>query len=126
MHINWIRKKKGIYLHDKGHEGTYFSWFSASVPRLYHFVKMIMSLVSTICEFILIGHKTNTNNSIVDTIRVMLTSALGHSLIIYFRKILTSFLWEMKKTVKILIVFFSFSIKTFFNWIINEWHKGTC
>ena len=70
MHINWIRKKKGIYLHDKGHEGTYFSWFSASVPRLYHFVKMIMSLVSTICEFILIGHKTNTNNSIVDMIIV--------------------------------------------------------
>ena len=37
---------------------------------------------------------------------VMLTSALGHSLRIYFRKFLTSFLWEMKKTIKTLFIFF--------------------
>ena len=45
----------------------------------------------------------------------MLTSALRHWLRIQLKKVLTSFLWEMKKTVKTLIVFFSFPIKTFFN-----------
>ena len=39
---------------------------------------------------------------------------LEHWLIIYFRKILTLLLWEMKKIVKILIVFFSFPVKNFF------------
>ena len=34
-------------------------------------------------------------------------------------------LWEMKKTVKILIVYFSFPIKIFFNWILNQCPKGT-
>ena len=38
-----------------------------------------------------------------------------HWLRIHFRKVLTSLLWEMKKAIKTLIVFFSFSIKTFFN-----------
>ena len=47
----------------------------------------------------------------------------GHSLTINFRKVLTSLLWEMKKAVKTLIIFFS--IKTFFNWILNECPKGT-
>ena len=46
---------------------------------------------------------------------VMLTSAARHWLRIQFRKVLTSLLWEMKRTVKTLVTFFSFSIKTFFN-----------
>ena len=48
-------------------------------------------------------------------LRVMLTSDAQHWLRIQFRKVLISLLWEMKRTVKILITFFSFSIKTFFN-----------
>ena len=43
----------------------------------------------------------------------------GHWLRINFKKVLILLLWEMKKVVKILI-FFSFPIKTFFNWIINQ------
>ena len=43
---------------------------------------------------------------------------------IHFRKILISLLWEMKKIVKTLI-FFSFSIKTLFNWIFNQYPKDT-
>ena len=39
-------------------------------------------------------------------LRVMLTSAVWHCLRIYFMKVLTSCLWEMKKAVKILIFFF--------------------
>ena len=31
----------------------------------------------------------------------------------------------MKKAVKILIAFFSFPIKTFFNWILNQYPKNT-
>ena len=50
----------------------------------------------------------------------MLTSAVQHWLRIYFRKVLTSLLWEMKKAIKTLIIFFSFSIKTFFNQILNQ------
>ena len=46
---------------------------------------------------------------------VMLTSVARHWLRIQFMKVLTSLLWEMKKTVKTLITFFYFSIKTFFN-----------
>ena len=38
----------------------------------------------------------------------MLTSVVRHWLRIYFRKVLTSLLWEMKKTIKILIFFFFF------------------
>ena len=38
--------------------------------------------------------------------RVLLTSAVQHWLRIHFKKVLTSFLWEMKKTVKTLIAFF--------------------
>ena len=33
---------------------------------------------------------------------------------------------EKKKTIKILITFFSFPIKTFFKWIINQYPKDTC
>ena len=55
--------------------------------------------------------------------RKMLTIYTRHWLTIYFRKVLTLFLWEMKKTVKTLIFFF---IKTFFNWILNQWPKSTC
>ena len=52
---------------------------------------------------------------------------LEHWLTIHFKKVLTSLLWEMKKTIKILIVFFfSFPIKTFFNWILNQCPKGIC
>jgi len=50
-------------------------------------------------------------------------SAQGYWLTIYFRKVLTLLLWEMKKTIKTLIVFFIFYlffIKTFFKWIINK------
>ena len=36
------------------------------------------------------------------------------------KKILISLLWKMKKAVKKLIAFFSFSIKTFFNQILNQ------
>ena len=43
----------------------------------------------------------------------------GHWLTMHNRKVLISFLWKMKKTVKTLIVFF-FPIKTFFNWILNQ------
>ena len=50
-----------------------------------------------------------------NTLWVMLTSVVRHWLRIHFRKVLTSLLWEMKKAVKTLITFFSFSIKTFFN-----------
>ena len=46
---------------------------------------------------------------------VMLTSAARHWLRVQFEKILTLLLWEMKRTVKTLITFFSFPIKTFFN-----------
>ena len=46
---------------------------------------------------------------------VMLTGALGQWLTIYFKKVLTQFLWKMENVVKTLIVFFFFSlIKTFF------------
>ena len=45
----------------------------------------------------------------------MLTSAVRHWLRIYFRKVFISLLWEIKKAIKTLIAFFSFSIKTFFN-----------
>ena len=38
---------------------------------------------------------------------------LGHWLRIQLKKVLTSLLWEMKKAVKILIVFFFFSHKNF-------------
>ena len=41
----------------------------------------------------------------------------------YFIFILTPLLWEMKKNIKTLI-FFSFPIKTFFKWIINQCPKG--
>ena len=44
----------------------------------------------------------------------------GHWLIIYFKKFLILLLWEMKNVIKALIVFFSFPIKTFFNWIVNQ------
>jgi len=40
-----------------------------------------------------------------------------------FKKILTSFLWEIEKIVKTLIVFF-FPIKIFFKWIINYCPKA--
>jgi len=46
---------------------------------------------------------------------VMLTSAVRHWLRIHFRKVFISLLWEIKKAIKTLIAFFSFSIKTFFN-----------
>ena len=49
---------------------------------------------------------------------------LWHWLTIYFRKVLTSFLWKMEKAIKTLIVFFSFPIKTFFKQIINHYPKG--
>ena len=38
----------------------------------------------------------------------MLTGALEHGLRIQLEKVLTSLLWEMKKVIKILIVFFIF------------------
>ena len=41
-------------------------------------------------------------------------------LTIHFKKVLTSLLWEMKKAVKILIVFFFSLIKTFFKQIVNQ------
>ena len=47
---------------------------------------------------------------------------LGYWLTIYFKKILTLLLWEIKKVIKTLIVFF-FPIKTFFNWIFNQYPK---
>ena len=47
--------------------------------------------------------------------REILTSALEHWLTIHFMKVLTSFLWKMKKSIKILIVFFFFFHKTFFS-----------
>ena len=47
--------------------------------------------------------------------REILTSALEHWLTIHFMKVLTSFLWKMKKAIKILIVFFFFFHKTFFS-----------
>ena len=43
----------------------------------------------------------------------MLMSVLRHWLRIQLKKILTSLLWEMKKTVKILINFFLFSLKIY-------------
>ena len=48
---------------------------------------------------------------------------LEYWLTIHFRKVLTSLLWKMKKTVKTLI-FFPL-IKTFFNCILNQFLKGT-
>ena len=45
--------------------------------------------------------------------------SLGYWLIIYFKKILTPLLWEIKKTVKILF-FFSFPIKYFYKWMVNQ------
>ena len=51
---------------------------------------------------------------------------LGYSLKIYFKKVLISLLWEMKKVVKTLIVFFFYSpIKTFLKWILKESPKDT-
>ena len=47
---------------------------------------------------------------------------LGHLLIIHFKKILTLLLWEIKKAIKILLLFFS--IKIFFNWIVNYFEFG--
>ena len=55
------------------------------------------------------------SSDIVFYLWVMLTSAVRYWLRIHFRKVLTSLLWKMKKTNKILITFFFFSIKTFFN-----------
>ena len=42
-----------------------------------------------------------------------LNYVLTNVLTIHFMKVLTSLLWEMKKTVKILIAFFFFSPKNF-------------
>ena len=50
-------------------------------------------------------------------------ATLGYWLTIYFRKNLTLLLCEMKKVVKTLIIFFSFPIKTFFNWILHQYLK---
>ena len=50
----------------------------------------------------------------------MLTSDVWHWLRIHFRKVFISLLWEIKKTIKTLITFFSFFIKTFFNYILNQ------
>ena len=44
---------------------------------------------------------------------------------IQLKEVLTLLLWEMKKVVKILIAFFSFPIKTFYNWILNQCPKDT-
>ena len=49
--------------------------------------------------------------------------SLEHWLTINFRKVLTPLLWKMKKAIKTLI-FFSFPIKIFFKWIINQCPKG--
>ena len=43
-----------------------------------------------------------------------------------YRKVLIPLLWEMKNVVKILIVFLSFHIKTFFKWIVIHCLKGNC
>ena len=48
------------------------------------------------------------SSDIVFYLWVMLTSAVRYWLRIHFKKVLTSFLWKMKKTIKILIVFFFF------------------
>ena len=45
---------------------------------------------------------------------------LGHWLTIYFKKILTLLLWEIKKAVKILIAFFSFLIKFSLNELLTN------
>ena len=61
----------------------------------------------------------NNNN------REMLTSALGHWLIIYIKKV---FMGNEKKVINILTVFFishKSGIKTFLKWIIKECPKGT-
>ena len=73
---------------------------------------------STLCVN---GSVPFSNCVVAIVLRVMLTSAVRHWLRIHFRKVLTSLLWEMKKTIKILITFFSFSIKIFFNQILNQY-----
>ena len=45
---------------------------------------------------------------------------LEHWLTIHFRKVLTLFLWKMKKTVKTLIAFFSFLIIFFLNGLLTN------
>ena len=75
------------------------------------------------CTLVLIGkdfvpeHHTlsiNLNNNFHNILTVQ------HWLRIHFRKVLTSLLWEMKKAIKTFITFFSFSIKTFFNQVLNQ------
>ena len=57
-------------------------------------------------------------------LRVMLTSAVRYQLRIHFKKVFISLLWEIKKVIKILIAFLPFSIKTFFNQILNQCHTA--
>ena len=56
--------------------------------------------------------------------RVMLTSVFRAMVTIYFKKVLTSLLWEMEKSDKTLIAFFHFFfhffIKIFFKLIVNH------
>ena len=66
---------------------------------------------STLCVN---GSVPFSNCVVAIVLRVMLTSAVRHWLRIHFRKVLTSLLWEMKKTIKILITFFFFFHKNFF------------
>ena len=75
-----------------------------------HFLKTITDQI-----LVYLKHFPQSIYIYIYILRVMLTSAVRHWLRIYFRKVFISLLWEIKKAIKTLIAFFSFSIKTFFN-----------
>ena len=90
------------------------AWESLSVSEIFIYYLFIFEKVR--CELWFMGHGS------------CYWVSLGQCLTIHFKKVLTQLLWEMKKIVKTLIAFFffSFPIKHFFKWIVNQYPKDIC